>query len=165
MLATMRSLPALTGALAATLVGISGAPALAEGRLIECDARASAANLVEPWSENTRSYAEGAVRVAALIDADAPACCRHFLLVLAPAGAEAGDAAGDAAPRQCLVVGGFHDLDVGGIGATYSPHIGLLLSVPVWFWLNPEDMAPDAEPFADRMKLLINQETGSVTIE
>lgn len=151
-------------ALAGVLAGFPGAVASADERITECDARASAGNLAEPWSDNSRTFAEGAVRVARLHDADAPECCRHYLLVLAPT----GEATPAGARRQCLVVApggerGFRELDIGGIEAGYSPHIGLTLSVPVW--LHREGTAPDAQPFADRMILLINQQTGSVSVE
>lgn len=151
---TIRFFPALAALIIAAPVPV----ALADGRLVECNARASAGNLVEPWSENSRSYAEGAVRVAKLRDDDAPECCRRYLLVLAPSGAQAPESA-----RQCLVVGGFQYLDIGGILASYSPHIGLTLSVPVW--RSMDRGAPDAEPFPDRIKLLINQETGTISLE
>ena len=134
----------------------------------ECDTRASAGNIVEPWSEHSRSYAEGAIRLALLEDAAAPDCCRRYLLVLAPAGDEAGDEADGMQGRQCLVVAprdehGFRDLDIGRVAANYSPHLGLELSVPVW--LHRDGTAPGAEPFADRMILLVNQETGRVSVE
>ncbi|MCC5986758.1 MAG: hypothetical protein JJT95_03685 [Pararhodobacter sp.] len=151
-----------------TAVLASAATSASTQVISECDGRASAGNLVEPWSEHTRSYAEGAIRLALLVDAAAPECCRRYLLVLAPAGDEANDEADGAPGRQCLVVApgdqhGFRDLDIGGVAASYSPHLGLELSVPVW--LHRDGTAPDAEPFADRMILLINQETGRVRVE
>lgn len=146
-------------ALAAALA--TAAPAAWAQVILDCDARASAANLVEPWPENTRSYAEGAIRLALLEDATAPACCRRRLLVLAPAG-------NGTTGRQCLVVApdeerGFRDIDIGGVAASYSPQLGLELSVPVW--LHREGTSADAPAFADRMLLLIDQARGTVSVE
>lgn len=157
----MRLLLALTFPSVVLAIAASSASAQV---ISECDARASAGNLVEPWSEHTRSYAEGAIRLALLEDATAPECCMRYLLILAPAGDEAFGMQG----RQCLVVApgddrGFRDLDIGAVAARYNPHLGLELSVPIW--LHRDGTVPDAEPFADRMMLLIDQARGSVSVE
>lgn len=132
--------------------------------LRDCAELASPADIVEPWEDHSRSYAEGAIRVALLEDADAPDCCARSLLILAPAGAAENGWSG----RQCLVgapdeTRGFRDLDIGGIAASYSPHIGLTLSVPVL--LHRDGTQSDTPAFPDRMKILIDQARGRVSVE
>ncbi|WP_341368285.1 hypothetical protein [Yoonia sp. BS5-3] len=57
-------------------------PAAAQ-EAIPCDWQASAQHLVEPWEENSRTFANGDVRVAAL-DTIEPAAGFAYLMVLSP---------------------------------------------------------------------------------
>ncbi|MCL4675225.1 MAG: hypothetical protein KJZ59_04180 [Pararhodobacter sp.] len=141
------------------------APSLAVAQAITgCDWVGSPANIVEPWDVNTRSFANGAIRVAWLDTGGEPVCCSSHLLILSPS----GDGSDGPAYRQCLVASaqpgsGFHSVDVPGITASYDPARGLLLSVPIGHWHS--GMEHGAGPIPDRMEIRINQATGSVTFE
>ncbi len=93
-----------------------------------CDWQASAQAIVEPWEDNTRVYANGKVRIAA-IDTIEPAAGAAYLLVLSPPYGETGE-------RQCRVVGasaqiGFAGLDFDKLQAGYDAAVGLVFAVPV----------------------------------
>ena len=93
-----------------------------------CDWQAAAQAIVEPWEENTRVFANGATRIAAL-DTVEPALGASHLLVLSPPLSALGE-------RQCRVVSfagdtGFVALDFAMLEAGYSPNIGLVFAVPV----------------------------------
>lgn len=138
------------------------APATAQV-VADCDWLGAAANIPEPWEVHSRTFANGAIRVAAA-DPGEPACCAVHLMVLSPS----GDGRDDPVWRQCRVVSaseglGFFTVDVPGITASYDPAKGLLLSVPVEHWLGEGTAGPVAVP--DRMEVRINQATGSVTVE
>ncbi|CAN0606350.1 unnamed protein product, partial [Ectocarpus sp. 12 AP-2014] len=84
----------------ATLALSSGtfvSPSLAQS-VGDCDWRASAQALVEPWDapENTRTFANGDVRLA-IIDTIEPAAGAFHLIILSPPYDEVGG-------RQCQVV-------------------------------------------------------------
>ncbi len=120
-----------------------------------CDWQAAAQALVEPWEENTRLFANGEVRLAAL-DTIELAIAAAYLLVLSPPRAELGE-------RQCKVVGftdqmGFTAIHFGDLSAGYDPAKGLLFDVPV--------RIGDAETgFANSamLSLTLNQATGAIT--
>jgi len=149
-------------ATAAVLVAFS-APVNAQV-ITECDGwLASPANIVEPWELNSRTYANGAIRVAWIDTGGEPVCCSSHFLVLSPSGEVDGPAY-----RQCRIVSaqpglGFYGIDIQGIVASYDPNSGLLLSVPVDHW--HQGMETGAPPIPDRMDIRINQATGSVTYE
>ncbi len=93
----------------------------------ECDWRASAYNIGEPWSEYTRTFSNGKTRIA-LMDAGEPALGSVYILVLSPPYNEMGE-------RQCRILSysdsiGFLDLDFSGIQAQYDPSIGLGFAIP-----------------------------------
>ena len=136
---------------------------LAAQVVVECDDIARAVNIAEPWEQTSRTYANGAIRVAMLDTGGEPVCCSRSLMVLLPAGG--GD---EPLYRQCRVVLaqptlGFYDVDVPGITASYDPVTGLLLSVPIGHW--HQGMESGAPPIADRMEVRINQATQTVTVE
>ena len=139
-------------------------PLTAEAQSItECDWVANPANIAEPWEANSRSFANGAIRVALLDTGGEPVCCSAHLLILAPAGGQ-----DEPVYRQCLVASaqpgsGFFSMDVPGITASYDPATGLLLSVPLTHW--HQGVETGAPPIAERMEIRINQATGSVVIE
>jgi len=129
----------------------------------DCDWVGNPANIAEPWEVNSRTFANGAIRVALLDTGGEPVCCSAHLLILAPSG-------GQDAPvyRQCLVASaqpgsGFYSMDVPGISASYDPAKGLLLSVPLTHW--HQGVETGAPPIAERMEIRINQATGAVVIE
>lgn len=94
----------------------------------DCDWPASARNLVEPWEDNSRTFANGQTRLALLDTAGEPAAGSYYLLVLSPPYAELGD-------RQCRVLGhngiGFGYIDFPNLNAAYDPASGFTFDVPV----------------------------------
>ncbi|MGR3502233.1 hypothetical protein [Pseudaestuariivita sp.] len=121
---TCFSLPAsLTLAFAATLTTAAEAQTVSD-----CDWAASATTLIEPWEENSRTFANGKTRLA-LVDVLAPGTGPLRLLVLSPPYDELGG-------RQCRQITvsdshGFADVFWGGLSAAYDPSVGLLFDLPV----------------------------------
>ena len=115
-------------------------------------------SIIEPWSESTRTFANGAIRITGL-DTGEPACCSYHLAIMAP------DPREENWPRQCLVLNdggewtGFQFVDVGRTQSSYDPSKGLLLSVPVERYI---DGLQSTKLVVD---IRINQATGEVTIE
>ena len=149
--------------IAAALCGLLSLGATAQV-VADCDWVASPANIQEPWAEHTRSFANGAIRVALLDTGGEPACCARHLLIVSPS----GNGADEPVYRQCHVASaqagiGFYDLDVPGIVASYDLTKGLLLSVPVAHW--HEGVGAGRPPIAERLEIRINQATGVVAIE
>jgi hypothetical protein len=123
----------------------------------ECDWRASAAALGEPWEENSRTFASGAVRLA-LLDTVEPAAGALHMLVLSPPYDELGT-------RQCRVVShqggiGFAGLEFDMLEASYDAAIGLIFQVPV------TTMVPEDGSFAAGiLTFTLNQATGDIFAE
>jgi len=120
-----------------------------------CDWQASAQALVEPWENNTRVFANGDVRLAA-IDTVEPAAGADYILVLSPPRSELGE-------RQCRVIGytdqvGFAAVYFDMLTADYDPATGLLFDVPV------QIITPDGS-FTNGalMSITLNQSTGAMT--
>lgn len=136
--------------------------ALAEPTLGSCEGIATLQTVVEPWSEGSRSYANGDVRIVHVDTDGEPVCCSSHLAVLLPR-------VEDGPPgRECVLLSdggrfeGFLDLSVSGAEASYDPALGLLISVPVERY----DGLQGADPArAERVKLRVNQATGTVTLE
>lgn len=150
--------------LSLALMAVSVVPVAATAQAVStCGWIGSPANIMEPWEANTRSFANGNIRVARVDTGGEPVCCSSYLLVLSPSGESDGPSF-----RQCRIVSaqpgqGFFDVDIAGIAASYDPRQGLLLSVPVAEW-HP-GMETGAPPIRDRLDIRINQATGSVTTE
>lgn len=130
----------------------------------DCGWIGNPANILEPWDRFSRTFANGAIRVAQLDTGGEPVCCAQHLLVLAPS----GDGRSEPVYRMCHVVSarageGFYEVDVAGITATYDPAEGLLLSVPVGHW--HQAMETGSGPIWERMEVRINQATGEVRTE
>ena len=120
-----------------------------------CDWQASAQALVEPWDGNTRVFANGDVRLAA-IDTVEPATSAAFLLVLSPPRSELGE-------RQCRVVGfsdqlGFAAVYFDRLTADYDPATGLQFTVPVQIVT-----ADGSFSNGGLLGLTLNQSTGAMT--
>ncbi len=120
-----------------------------------CDWQASAQALVEPWEQNTRLFANGDVRLAA-IDTVEPAAGAAYLLVLSPPRNELGE-------RQCRVVGfdeqlGFAAIYFEGLVADYDPAVGLLFDVPVQIVTADQSFSNGG-----MLSLTLNQSTGEMT--
>lgn len=146
-------------ALAAALFSLM--PVVAPAQVIEeCGWVGSPANIVEPWAENSRTFANGAIRVALLDTGGEPVCCARHLLILAPSGHQEGPVY-----RQCLVASaqpgsGYYDIDVAGMAASYDPALGLLLDMELYHYVSD-----DGPAIPDRMQIRINQASGAVVIE
>lgn len=129
----------------------------------ECGWVANPANILEPWSEFSRSFANGAIRIAVLDTAGEPVCCATHLLIIAPSAPDNGPVY-----RQCFVASargsmGFYDIDFKGITASYDPARGLLLSVPVSYY--HDGVGTGAPGIPDQIEIRIDQLTGTVVTE
>ncbi|SDF71012.1 hypothetical protein SAMN04488117_106224 [Celeribacter baekdonensis] len=120
-----------------------------------CDWRASAASVVEPWDENARTFANGAVRLA-LLDTIEPAAAAFHVLVLSPPFDEVGG-------RQCRIISadaagsGFEAIDFAALEADYEPSTGLLFMMPARLY-DPED----GPVKMGRLSFALNQATGEI---
>lgn len=140
-------------------------PVLASAQAITaCDWIGTAANIVEPWEVNSRTFANGDIRVAWVDTGGEPVCCSSHLMILSPS----GDGSDEPSYRQCVVASagpgmGFYSIDVPGIRARYDPAKGLSLSVPIGHW--HEAIEGGVGPIPDQMEILINQATGAVVFD
>ncbi|WP_417599492.1 hypothetical protein [Pararhodobacter oceanensis] len=140
-------------------------PVIASAQVVgECDWLGNAANIAEPWEVNSRTFANGNIRIALLDTGGEPVCCSAHLLVLSPS----GNGSDGPVYRQCRVVSatagqGFYSMDIPGITASYDPARGLLVSVPVGHW--HQGMDSGAGPIPGRMDIRINQANGAVYYE
>ena len=125
----------------------------------DCDWVASAANLVEPWSETTQTYANGAIRVAFLDTGGEPACCSNHMLILSPH-PEYGQACHVLSDRPGE---GFSRVFVTDVETSYEPGKGLLLHVPVGRF-DPDTGSTDPNSLM-RVPVRVNQATGVVNVE
>ena len=121
------------------------------------DHRADAAAIMEPWEENTATYASGRIRVA-VMDSVEPAAGALHLLVLSPPFNELGE-------RQCKIVSfdktqGFAAVWFTERSAAYNPLTGLTLTVPVQFWLPDLSFTNSAQ-----LSVTINQSTGDIVTD
>ena len=121
-----------------------------------CDWQASAQALVEPWEDNSATFANGAVRVAVL-DTVEPAAAAYYFLILSPPMNEVGD-------RTCTVVGfgdglGYAYMDFASLKSGYDPARGLIFTIPARIYMPEESFTNVA-----RLEITVNQATGSVTV-
>ena len=141
---------------AITMVG--ALQAAAEPAISNCGGPARVDAIVEPWSDATRTFANGKIRIIALDTAE-PACCSFHLAIIAP------DPENELGLRQCVALNdgsewtGFQFVDVKGTQSSYDPGRGLLLSVPVERYI---DGTRSSKFVVD---VRINQATGAITIE
>jgi len=140
----------------AGFLAVAAAGHLSAQTVNECDWVSSARNLVTPWSENIRDFANGRIRIA-LLDTYEPACCAFHLLVLSP-DPEFGQACNviSQSPGQGWAGLRFQDLD-----SSYDPAKGLRINVEASHY-DPETGATGRQ---ERFGIRINQASGSVTIE
>ncbi|MEM6727428.1 MAG: hypothetical protein AAF618_02900 [Pseudomonadota bacterium] len=143
----------LTRIAAAASAAVAFALPAAAQEVADCDWRARADAIVEPWDQNSRRFANGDVRVA-LMDVIEPAAGALHILVLSPPFDELGG-------RQCKVISwqgtlGFSGARFGDMLASYNPARGLTLGMDV--------QIPTPEGgFAPRyLELTINQATGFI---
>jgi hypothetical protein len=141
---------------ATTALALLATPAAAQVTVEDCDWRASAQSVAEPWEENTRTFANGDVRLARL-DVGEPAFGGFFLLLLSPPRDELGF-------RQCRVLtypetSGFAGIDMSALEAGYDPSVGLMFTLPVKVYV-----ASDAvEGHSALLRFSLNQATGAIT--
>ncbi len=136
----------------AAALALTAAPAVAQS-VTDCDSRAKARNLAEPWEENTATFADGDVRIAAVTmtePEDAPA----FLMILTET--ENGE-------RRCRLVEaerdyGFYTIDMSSVVVAKKADGMLTLEVPVTDYADGPENPP---PFPLTVK--INRDTGEVT--
>ena len=120
--------------------------------------QANLQNLAEPWEENTRQFANGAVRIS-LIDTIEPAVAAFHLAILSPPYSELGD-------RQCRMVSlddsgfGFSGVIFNEMTAGYDPATGLGLDLPIILYM------PQTADFQRvGLGLTINQATGEIGLK
>ena len=128
---------------------------VAAQEIMPCEWQASAQSIVEPWSENSRTFANGDVRVTNL-DTIEPAVGFAYLMVLSPPYDELGG-------RQCALVGagrgvGFAGLDFDSLVSGYDPSVGLIFEVVVRVY--DPDTATAPRRF---LTVTLNQSTGDMT--
>jgi len=137
------------------VLSLLAAPALAQS-VEDCDWRAEAANIAEPWEEYSRTFANGAVRLA-LIDVGEPAAGGFHLLVLSPPYGELGE-------RQCRVITssdgmGFAGLKVKDLKAGYDPAKGLTFLIPMATY----DLNVGSVYQGQALSVTLNQATGDIS--
>ena len=140
---------------AVVLFALAAMPAAAQ-ETADCDWRAAAANLPEPWESPavTRTFANGEVRLAVL-DTIEPAAAAFYLLILSPPRDEVGG-------RQCRIVGsggdlGFAGMSLAGLEASYGAARGLVFLIPVRL------MRPEDGTFRGAvLTVSVNQATGAI---
>ena len=119
-----------------------------------CDWRASARAIVEPWEENSITFANGAIRVA-LLEIIEPAAGASYLLILTRPDDEMGD-------PQCFVIGfgdgvGYADMSFSELVSAYDPARGLILTIPVQIFSPEESFRNSAQ-----LEITVNQAMGIV---
>lgn len=133
-----------------------GAPAAAQS-VADCDWRARADAIMEPWEENTRTYSGERVRIARL-DLIEPAAAPFHLLLISPPFDELG-------ARQCKVISfadsiGFSSIKFQEITSAYDPSKGLTLRLPV---SAPTD--DGAMGALETLAITLNQSTGDIALD
>lgn len=123
----------------------------------DCGWQSGAANLAEPWEDNTRTFSEGRVRLA-LIDTWEPASAAFHIMVLSPPYDELG-------LRQCKLISqtsslGFTGIEFSMLEARYDPAVGLIFQVPGLEYAND---GTDNTPIG--LEFSLNQATGAITVE
>ncbi len=119
-----------------------------------CHWQTSARNIVEPWEDNMRAFANGEVRVVNL-DTIEPAVGFAYLMIISPPRDVMGG-------RQCRVIGaaeniGFAGLDFDTLSADYDPAVGLMFEVVASVY------APETDTIERRfLNITLNQQTGDV---
>lgn len=137
------------------IVTLIASPAVAQ-TAFPCDWQARADTIVEPWEDNSATFANGAVRVA-LLDTIEPAAAAAYLLVIHPPVDEIGG-------RTCTVIGlddglGYAAIFFSDLTASYDPAVGLTLKVPAIIYLPEQNFQNSA-----LLTVVINQSTGDVAV-
>jgi len=139
--------------LCAVIMGLYATSVTAQ-QVQDCDWIARADAIVEPWKDNTRTFANGNVRLA-LLDTVEPAAAAFHILVLSPPYGELGE-------RQCKTIGvqqniGFPGVDFKSLEAAYHPSIGLVFELKLQVF--------DGSNFdPGQLQFSLNQSTGEIVI-
>jgi len=134
---------------------LSAGPAFGQAAF-PCEWQARADNIVEPWEENSATFANGAVRIA-LMDTVEPAAAAFYLMILHPPFDELG-------LRTCTMVGldkglGYAAMYFEKLEASYDPARGLTFVVPAMIYLPEQSFQNSA-----RLQVTVNQATGDVAV-
>ncbi len=153
-----QSIPMIRPALAMLSLIAFAAPATGQ-TVEECDWRASAQALVEPWDApyNSRTFANGDVRLA-VTDVIEPAAGAFHLIILSPPYDELGG-------RQCRIVSadgtiGFSGLTLEAMIADYDPAVGLRFAMQSGAY---DPKTGTTLPMT--LRVTLNQATGAITAE
>jgi len=114
-----------------------------------CGWRTDMRFIAEPWEDNTRTFANGAVRLVR-IDTWEPAAMPFQIVVISPPYGEMGW-------PQCRAIGAFAGVDFAALDARYDPADGLRFTVPVDQWIEDTVTRPRL------LRFTLNQSTGAVT--
>ncbi|AZQ66588.1 hypothetical protein EF888_05195 [Silicimonas algicola] len=143
---------------APALVAILALPAAAaEVRPCDDSYASRAEAIAEPWEDNTRTFASGAVRIA-LMDTVEPAAAPFHLMIVSPPYDELGI-------RQCRLVSfdgtmGYASMSLEGLETDYDPATGLRLGVPMRVY------NPDTTMFDEGiLEVVLDQATGEIAAE
>ncbi|MGR3838173.1 MAG: hypothetical protein ACU0A2_07430 [Cognatishimia sp.] len=120
----------------------------------ECDWKARADSIAEPWEAYTRTFANGDVRLA-LLDTVEPAAAAFHILIISPPYDELGT-------RQCRTLGmasggGFSGVTFDALDATYDPSVGLIFNLPVATY-----DGSNGEFIEGELLFTLNQATGDI---
>ncbi len=123
--------------------------------VVPCNELAGAEFIVEPWEDNSATFADGQVRVA-LLDAIEPAAAAYRLLIVSPPFDEVG-------ARQCRIVGipgghGYGAIEFAARHVSYDPDTGLTLVMPA----RQPMPAYDGDDGWFQLAVRINQQTGDI---
>lgn len=133
---------------------VSPEPAAAQS-LSGCDDwRSSVLTIAEPWDANTKTYAQGTVRLV-IMDVGEPVMGSYRLLILTPPTADNPDG------RQCQVMSldsdlGFAGLSFKGVTDSTDP-AGLTVRIPAKRWIADTDTYTDAT-----LSVTINAADGAI---
>ncbi len=122
----------------------------------DCNGRATAAGLVEPWAKNSATFSNGKVRIA-IMDMVEPAISAKYLMILSPPYNALGE-------RQCRLIGhgqglGFAAIYFDEITTSYDPALGLTFTIPALLALE-SGFSNGALLFAT-----LNQTTGDIALQ
>ena len=123
----------------------------------DCDWRSEARFIVEPWEENSRSFANGNVRLTR-INAREPVPGPLYLMVQ-----WRSDPVTDWS--ECRLIGwtqaqGFAQLEFAALSASYDPAKGLTFTLPGLFYLEEEGFSNSV-----LIALTLNRATNKVSVE
>lgn len=130
------------------------APAAAQAISACDDWRSSVLGIAEPWEANTKTYADGTVRMV-IMDVGEPVAGSYRLLILTPPTDENPDG------RQCQVLSfdadlGFAGLSFDGVTDITDP-TGLTVIIPAKRWIAETDTYADA-----KLSVTVNSTDGAI---